>query len=68
MSMQEGEMFLFLGRSYPLQIVENGKMTIERSDRLYVSAALLPISGTSSNAGTGRKPVRKSRHGACGFR
>ena len=30
----EGEMFLFLGRSYPLQVVENGNMTIERSDRL----------------------------------
>lgn len=39
---QEGEMFLFLGRSYPLQIVKNAKTTIERSDRLYVSAALLP--------------------------
>jgi predicted metal-dependent hydrolase len=39
---EEGEMFLFLGRSYPLQIVKNAKTTIERSDRLYVSAALLP--------------------------
>jgi predicted metal-dependent hydrolase len=39
---QEGEMFLFLGRSYPLQIVENGNLTIERSDRLYVSAELKP--------------------------
>jgi hypothetical protein len=38
----EGEMFLFLGRSYPLQIVENGNITIERSDRLYVSAELIP--------------------------
>ena len=35
-------MFLYLGRSYPLQIVENGSMTIERSDRLYVSRILFP--------------------------
>jgi predicted metal-dependent hydrolase len=38
----EGEMFLFLGRSYPLQSVENRRMTIERSDRLYVSSSLMP--------------------------
>ena len=38
----EGEMFLYLGRSYPLQIVENGNMTIERRDRLYVSHILMP--------------------------
>jgi hypothetical protein len=38
----EGEMFLYLGRSYPLQIMENGNMTIERSDRLYVSHILMP--------------------------
>jgi len=35
-------MFLYLGRSYPLQIMENGNMTIERSDRLYVSHILMP--------------------------
>ena len=35
-------MFLYLGRSYPLQIVENGSMTIERTDRLYVSRILMP--------------------------
>ena len=39
---QEGEMFLFLGRSYPLQFVKNAKTAIERNDRLYVPAALLP--------------------------
>jgi len=39
---QEGEMFLFLGRSYPLQFVKNAKTIIERTDRLYVPAALLP--------------------------
>jgi predicted metal-dependent hydrolase len=39
---QEGEMFLFLGRSYPLQFVKNATTMIERSDRLYVSAALHP--------------------------
>jgi len=38
----EGEMFLYLGRSYPLQIVENGSMVIERSDRLYVPRSVLP--------------------------
>jgi predicted metal-dependent hydrolase len=38
----EGELFLFLGRSYPLHIVKDGSMTIERSDRLYVSITLLP--------------------------
>ncbi len=37
-----GEMFLFLGRSYPLQFEENGNITIERSDRLYVSSLLKP--------------------------
>ncbi len=35
-------MFLYLGRSYPLQIVENGSVAIERSDRLYVSSKLMP--------------------------
>lgn len=39
---QEGEMFLFLGRSYPLQIVENRNITVERTDRLYVSSLLKP--------------------------
>ena len=38
----EGEMFLFLGRSYPLHFVENPAITIERSDRLYVSRMLMP--------------------------
>jgi len=38
----EGELFLFLGRSYPLHIVDGGSMTIERSDRLYVSRMILP--------------------------
>ncbi len=38
----EGELFLYLGRSYPLQFVENGSLTIERGDRLYVSRTLIP--------------------------
>ena len=38
----EGEIFLFLGREYPLHIIPDGNMTIERSDKLYVSGALLP--------------------------
>ncbi len=33
----EGESFYFHGRAYPLHIAKNGNMTIERSDRLYVS-------------------------------
>ena len=37
-----GELFLYLGRSYPLQIVDNGSMTIERSDRLYIPSTLMP--------------------------
>lgn len=38
----EGEMFFFLGRAYPLQIVKDDSITIERSDKLYVSRTLLP--------------------------
>jgi predicted metal-dependent hydrolase len=38
----EGELFFFLGRSYPLHIVEGGSITIERSDKLYVSLTLMP--------------------------
>jgi predicted metal-dependent hydrolase len=38
----EGELFLFLGRSYPLHIVEGGSMTIERSDKLCVSHTFMP--------------------------
>jgi predicted metal-dependent hydrolase len=38
----EGELFLFLGRSYPLHFVENRSVTIERSDRLNVSRTLIP--------------------------
>lgn len=38
----EGEMFFFLGREYPLQFVQEGHNTIERSDKLYVSYTLLP--------------------------
>jgi len=38
----EGELFLYLGRSYPLHIVEGEGMAIERSDKLYVSRRLMP--------------------------
>jgi len=38
----EGELFLYLGRSYPLYIVEGEGMAIERSDKLYVSRRLTP--------------------------
>jgi predicted metal-dependent hydrolase len=39
----EGELFLFLGRSYPLHIVEGENTTIERTDKLYVSRSLMPL-------------------------
>ena len=38
----EGELFLYLGRAYPLHLVDDGSITIERSDRLYISRMLLP--------------------------
>ncbi|MFA5348722.1 MAG: SprT family zinc-dependent metalloprotease [Methanoregula sp.] len=38
----EGELFLFLGRTYPLHVVDDKSITIERRDRLYVSRMLLP--------------------------
>ncbi len=38
----EGELFLFLGRSYPLHIIERETATIERTDRLCVSRPLMP--------------------------
>jgi predicted metal-dependent hydrolase len=38
----EGEMFLYLGRAYPLHFVDDRSITIERSDRLYVSSSLMP--------------------------
>lgn len=39
---EEGESFLYLGRVYPLHIVESGKSPIERTDRLCVCRTLLP--------------------------
>ena len=38
----EGEMFLYLGREYPLHFVDDRSITIKRSDRLYVSRMLMP--------------------------
>ena len=38
----EGESFLYLGREYPLHIVDDGRIAIERSDRLYISRTVLP--------------------------
>jgi predicted metal-dependent hydrolase len=38
----EGELFFFLGRPYPLHIVDDGGPAIERTDRLCVSRTLLP--------------------------
>jgi predicted metal-dependent hydrolase len=38
----EGEVFWFLGRPYPLHIVDNAAVVIERTDRLCVSRTLLP--------------------------
>ena len=39
---EEGELFFFLGRSYPLHIVGDGHGIIERRDRLYVCRSLVP--------------------------
>jgi predicted metal-dependent hydrolase len=38
----EGEVFFFLGREYPLHIVDDGRAAIERTDRLCVSQTLQP--------------------------
>ncbi len=38
---KEGELFFFLGRSYPLQFVDDGREIIERTDRLCVSRTLV---------------------------
>jgi len=38
----EGETFFYLGRVYPLHIVESGNNPIERTDRLCVCRTLLP--------------------------
>jgi predicted metal-dependent hydrolase len=39
---EEGEVFFFLGREYPLHIVDDGRAAIERTDRLCVSRSLQP--------------------------
>ena len=39
---EEGDIFFFLGRAYPLQIVDSPDAGIERTDRLCVSATVLP--------------------------
>jgi predicted metal-dependent hydrolase len=39
---EEGETFLYLGRLYPMHIKDDGKGTIERTDRLCVCRTLLP--------------------------
>lgn len=39
---EEGEMFLFLGGSYPLTYTDDGSEAIERLDRLYVPRSLVP--------------------------
>jgi predicted metal-dependent hydrolase len=39
---EEGEVFWFLGRPYPLYIVDDGRAAIERTDRLCVSRSLVP--------------------------
>ena len=38
----EGEVFFFLGRAYPLHIVDHDSMTIECGERLYASRLLMP--------------------------
>lgn len=39
---EEGEVFWFLGRQYPLQYVDDGRTTIGRTDRLCVPRAFQP--------------------------
>jgi predicted metal-dependent hydrolase len=39
---EEGEVFWFLGRPYPLHIVDDGNAAIGRTDRLCVSRSLVP--------------------------
>ncbi|MDO9326354.1 MAG: SprT family zinc-dependent metalloprotease [Methanoregula sp.] len=39
---EEGETFFYLGRIYPLHIVESGSSPIERTDRLCICRTLLP--------------------------
>jgi predicted metal-dependent hydrolase len=39
---EEGETFYFLGRAYPLHIVDDGRASIERTERLCVSRSLEP--------------------------
>ncbi len=39
---EEGEIFWFLGRPYPLHIVDDGSAVIERTDRLCISRSLMP--------------------------
>jgi len=39
---EEGEIFWFLGRAYPLHFVDDGRSVIERTDRLCVSRSLQP--------------------------
>jgi predicted metal-dependent hydrolase len=39
---EEGEIFWFLGRAYPLHFVDDGRAVIERTDRLCVSLSLKP--------------------------
>jgi len=39
---EEGEIFFFLGRAYPLHFVDDGRSSIERTDRLCVPRVLLP--------------------------
>jgi predicted metal-dependent hydrolase len=41
-SYAEGEVFFFLGREYPLHIVDDARIPVERTDRLCVSRTLLP--------------------------
>jgi predicted metal-dependent hydrolase len=60
----EGELFLFLGRSYPLHFVENRSITIERSDRLNVSRTLIPDIRNQLKYWY-REEARKELHARC---
>jgi predicted metal-dependent hydrolase len=65
---EEGEIFWFLGRAYPLHIVDDqGQEYSEPTCSVFPALSCL-ISAAGYNVGTGRKPIRRSTRGACGSR
>jgi predicted metal-dependent hydrolase len=61
---EEGEIFSFLGRSYPLHFTEDGRGRIERTDRLCVCHTLRPDVQRRLKAWY-REEARKEIHARC---